>query len=55
MSNEPMKISVNYAETAEMLTKVLGLKCPPVALNSQPQWNRFLPVWKNLTRPSGIV
>jgi uncharacterized protein (DUF169 family) len=32
MSNEPMKIPVNYAEAAETLKTVLGLKGSPVAL-----------------------
>jgi uncharacterized protein (DUF169 family) len=32
MSNEPMKIPVNYAEAAETLKKVLGLKGSPVAI-----------------------
>ena len=32
MSNESMKIPVNYAEAAETLKKVLGLKGSPVAI-----------------------
>lgn len=32
MSNEPMKIPVNYTEAAETLRKVLGLKGSPVAI-----------------------
>ena len=32
MSNEPMKIPVNYAEASETLKKVLGLKGSPVAI-----------------------
>jgi uncharacterized protein (DUF169 family) len=32
MSNEPMKIPVNYAEASETLRKVLGLKGSPVAI-----------------------
>ena len=32
MSNEPMKIPINYAESAESLKKLLGLKGSPVAL-----------------------
>jgi uncharacterized protein (DUF169 family) len=36
MSNEPMKIPVNYAEAAETLKKVLGLKGSPVAFKFAP-------------------
>jgi uncharacterized protein (DUF169 family) len=32
MSNEPMKIPVNYAEASETLKKVLGMKGSPVAI-----------------------
>jgi uncharacterized protein (DUF169 family) len=32
MSNEPMKIPVNYAEASETLRKVLGLNGSPVAI-----------------------
>ena len=32
MSNEPMKIPIDYAESAESLKKILGLKGSPVAL-----------------------
>jgi uncharacterized protein (DUF169 family) len=32
MSNEPLKILVNYAEASETLKKVLGLKGSPVAI-----------------------
>lgn len=32
MSNEPMKIPVNYAEAAETLKSILGLKGSPVAI-----------------------
>ena len=32
MSNEPMKIPVNYAEASETLKKILGLKGSPVAI-----------------------
>ncbi|WAC05529.1 MAG: DUF169 domain-containing protein [Methanoregula sp.] len=32
MSNEPMKIQINYADAAETLKKVLGLKGSPVAI-----------------------
>jgi uncharacterized protein (DUF169 family) len=36
MSNEPMKIPVNYAEAAETLKKVLSLKGSPVAFKFAP-------------------
>jgi uncharacterized protein (DUF169 family) len=36
MSNEPMKIPVNYAEAAETLKKVLGLNGSPVAIRFAP-------------------
>jgi uncharacterized protein (DUF169 family) len=36
MSNEPMKIPVDYGETAETLKKVLGLKGSPVAIRFAP-------------------
>jgi len=36
MSNEPMKIPVNYAEAADTLKKVLGLKGSPVAIKFAP-------------------
>ena len=36
MSNEPMKIPVNYVETAEALKKILGLKGSPVAIRFAP-------------------
>ena len=36
MSNEPMKIPVNYGEAAETLTTLLGLKGSPVALKFAP-------------------
>lgn len=36
MSNEPMKIPVNYAEAAETLKKVLDLKGSPVAFKLAP-------------------
>jgi len=36
MSNESMKIPVNYAEAAETLKKVLGLKGSPVSLKFAP-------------------
>ena len=32
MSNEPMKIPVNYAEASETLRKLLSLKGSPVAI-----------------------
>jgi uncharacterized protein (DUF169 family) len=32
MSNEPMKIPVNYAEASETIKKILGLKGSPVAI-----------------------
>jgi hypothetical protein len=32
MSNEPMKIPIQYAEAAETLKTVLGLKGSPVAI-----------------------
>lgn len=36
MSNEPMKIPINYAEAAETLKKALALKGSPVALKLAP-------------------
>jgi len=37
MSNEPMKIPVNYAEAAETLRKLLDLKGSPVAIRFDEQ------------------
>ena len=36
MSNEPMKIPVNYGEAAEALKSILGLKGSPVAIRFAP-------------------
>ena len=36
MSNEPMKIPVNYGEAAETLKTILGLKRSPVAIRFAP-------------------
>ena len=36
MSNEPMKIPVNYGEAAETLKKILNLKGSPVAIRFAP-------------------
>ena len=46
MSNEPMRIPVNYGEAAETLTTLLGLKGSPVAL-------RFAPSKEDI--PAGMV